>query len=179
MNLKEVAQVPMLELASHYGDAISMTIREGEEVVYIAHVPSEQKMRYRRSVGSRLPAHATSTGLVMLAFAAPEVQRDFLERAPFTAFTGQTPSTAGDLARRFKEIARQRYALARDTLEYGAIALAVPIQDVRGRTVAALNCASSTAVVNDQVMIDTRLQPLQTTALKIQAMLQQYPALAR
>jgi DNA-binding IclR family transcriptional regulator len=75
MNLKELAQHHLVELVERFHDAASLTVLDNFEVVYIAHVPSDQRVRHGRSVGSRLPAHATSTGIVLLAHASDEHRR--------------------------------------------------------------------------------------------------------
>jgi IclR family pca regulon transcriptional regulator len=178
MNLKEVAQDHLVHLVEAFHDAASLTVLDGFEVIYIAHVPSDQRVRHGRSVGSRLPAHATSTGLVLMAH-APSAQREqLIEAAPLTAYTSRTPVTADDLRQRFARAIEDDYAVACDTIEYGAIALAVPVRDGRGRVVAAVNCATTTSVVDEQKIVATRLAPLREAAQKIGAMLDRYPALA-
>jgi len=81
MNLKELAQPHLVELVERFHDAASLTVLDNFEVVYIAHVPSDQRVRHGRWVGSRLPAHATSTGIVLLAHASDEHRRQLLRTA--------------------------------------------------------------------------------------------------
>jgi IclR family pca regulon transcriptional regulator len=178
MNIKEVAQSQLAELVQQTHGASSLTVLDGMEVVYIAHVPSQQRIRHGRSAGSRLPAYATSTGLVLLAH-APQVRRDaLLAGAPLPAYTSRTPVQADDLRARLARIPEDGYCVACDTIEYGAIAVAVPVRDGQGRVVAALNSASTTTLVDEQTIIEQQLAPLQECARKIGAMLERYPALA-
>ncbi len=177
MNLREVAQYHLIELVERFHDASSLTVLEGFEVVYLAHAPSDQRVRHGRSVGSRLPAHATSTGLVLLANSSPQHRAKLLKQ-PLPAYTSRTPIAAADLKARFDEALTKGYAIARDTIEYGAISLAVPVRDSQGRVVAALNCTTTTALADEKKLVKTRLKPLQETARKIGAMLDRYPALA-
>lgn len=178
MNLKEVAQQYLLELVGHLHDAASLTVLDQFEVVYIAHVPSDQRVRHGRTVGSRLPAYATSTGIVLLANAAAGLRERLFKALPLPAYTSRTPMDAADLRRRFALALKDDYAVAHDTIEYGAIALAVPVRDAYGQVVAALNCATTTSVVNAKSIVATRLAPLREAARKIGAMLERYPALA-
>ena len=178
MNLKEVAQHHLVELVERFHDAASLTVLDRLEVVYIAHVPSDQRVRHGRSVGSRLPAHATSTGLVLLAYGPVAVRQQLLATAPLPAYTSRTPTKPTDLARRFEHVLKDGYMVAEDTIEYGAIALAVPVRDGKGRVVAALNCATTTSLVNETSLIATRLEPLLEAARRIGSMLDRYPALA-
>ena len=178
MNLKEVAQHHLVELVERFHDAASLTVLDQLEVVYVAHLPSDQRVRLGRSVGSRLPAYATSTGLVLLAHAARPVRDRLLAAAPLPAYTSRTPTSAGDLQREFDRVLSQGYAVARETIEYGAIALAVPVRDAGGRVVAALNCATTTQMADESRIVATRLESLLEAARRIGSMLERYPALA-
>jgi IclR family pca regulon transcriptional regulator len=178
MNLKEVAQHHLVELVERFHDAASLTVLDGFEVVYIAHVPSDQRVRHDRSVGSRLPAHATSTGIVLLAHCPAEEREALLANTPLPGYTSRTPTTAEELRRRFAAALKDDYAVAADTIEYGAIAVAVPIRDGQGRVIAALNCATITSRTNEAALVETRLGPLREAARKIAGTLGRYPALA-
>ena len=178
MNLKEVAQYHLVELVENLHDAASLTVLDKFEVVYIAHVPSEQRVRHGRSVGSRLPAHATSTGTVLMAHASAQHRASLLSKKDLPAYTSRTPVAAADLKARFERALRDDYAVACDTIEYGAIAIAVPVRDGQGRVVAALNCATKTTIVDEKSIVKTRLDPLREAASKIGGMLDRYPALA-
>ncbi len=178
MNLKEVAQHHLVELVDRFHDAASLTVLDRFEVVYIAHVPSDQRVRHGRSVGSRLPAHATSTGIVLLANGPTERREKLLAAAPLAAYTSRTPTTEKELRSRFARALKDDYAVAADTIEYGAVAVAVPVRDGQGRVVAALNCATTTSQIDEAVFVETRLGPLRETARKIAAMLDRFPALA-
>jgi IclR family pca regulon transcriptional regulator len=178
MNLKEVAQDSLVELVEGTHDAASLTVLDGLEVIYIAHVPSDQRIHHRRSAGSRLPAYATSTGLVLLAH-APAAQRErLLKETPLPPYTSRTPVTKSELRARFSQALEEDYAVGCETIEYGAIALAVPVRDGKGRVVAALNVGTTTRVADEKSIVETRLGPLREAARKIGAMLDRYPALA-
>ena len=178
MNLKEVAQHHLVDLVERFHDAASLTVLDGLEVVYVAHVPSDQRVRHGRSVGSRLPAYATSTGMVLLAHGAPELRERLLAAAPHPAYTRRTPVGAAALRKRFARALKDGYVVAVDTIEYGAIAIAVPVRDGQGRVVAALNCATRTDQIDEAGIVTTRLQPLREAADKIGGMLHRFPALA-
>lgn len=178
MNLKEVAQDALVSLVEQLHDAASLTVLDQFEVVYIAHVPSDQRVRHGRSVGARLPAHATSTGLVLLAHASPEHRDRLLASRSLPAFTTQTPTRPRELRSLFEQALREDFMVARDTIEYGAIAIAVPVRDSRGRVVAAVNAATTSSKVTEKKLVETRLAPLRDAARKIGAMLERYPALA-
>ena len=177
MNLKEVAQPQLAALVEKFHDASSLTVLDDFEVVYVAHVASDQRVPRGRNVGTRLPAHATSTGLVLLANSSAEHQEKlFAKELP--AYTSRTPVKASELKTILVNARKFGYVLARDTLDYGNIALAVPVRNKSGRVVAALNCATRTEAVDEADMIKTRLPALQDMARGIGEMLDRYPALA-
>src|SRR3546814_2589083 len=89
-----------------------------------------------------MPAHAASTGYVLLAY-QDEIQRNaYLAQAPFPAFTPKTPVTAEALQAHFTEVIENGYGIAEDAISFGTIAIAVPVRDHHGRAVAAINCSA-------------------------------------
>lgn len=178
MSLREVAQPHLIELVERFHDAASLTVLEGPDVVYVAHVPSDQRVRHGRSVGSRLPAHATSTGIVLLAHASAERLEQLFKSRSLPAYTSRTPVTAKDLRQRLAQALKDDHAVACDTIEYGAIAVAVPVRDGDGRVVAALNCATTTSRASERSLVQTRLAPLREASARIGHMLERFPALS-
>ncbi|MEI2418517.1 IclR family transcriptional regulator C-terminal domain-containing protein [Orrella sp. JC864] len=179
MNLKEVAQVYLQELADAFHDAASLTILDGRDVVYIAHVPTQRPVQLRQYVGARMPAHAASTGYAMLAHMDPARLEAYLAQAPFEVFTPRTPSSAAELRAILEQVRRDGYAVAHDAIAFGTIAVAVPIQDAEGRVIAAINCSADSTRVDRETLVATRLPPMRRAAQQINRALVQYPALAR
>jgi len=177
MNIKEIAQSYLLELVEASSAAASLTVLDGLEVVYIAHIPSKQRIRHGRSVGSRLPAYATSTGLVLLTYASERKREELYEAMPLRPYTSRTPVEIKELQERFKYIEQHGYTVACDTIEYGAIALAVPIKDIKGNVIAAINYATTTTIFSEEQIVEQHLLSVQECANKIGAMLGRYPAL--
>lgn len=177
MNLKEVAQPHLAALVERFHDASSLTVLDGFDVVYVAHVASDQRVPRGRNVGTRLPAHATSTGLVLLANSSAEHQERLLAKE-LPAYTTRTPVKPSHIKIILANAHKDGYVVARDTLDYGNIALAVAVRDRSGRAVAALNCATRTEAVDEAEMIKTRLPALQDMARGIGEMLDRFPALA-
>ena len=179
MNLKDLVQPHLQALNARFGDASSLTVLEGNDVVYVAHAAMQNRARrLRQSVGSRLPAHAASTGHVLLSHLPDAAQADYLRQAPFPAFTANTPSNAETLRLVFRQARAQGWALACDIIEYGVIALAVPIRDAAGHVFAAINCSADSTAIRPAEMEQTRLAPLRAAASAIGEDLARYPALA-
>lgn len=178
MNLNVVAQIYLQEVVDIYHDASSLTILDGNDVVYIVHIPSNRPARLRQHVGARMPAHGASTGYVLLGNLSDAQLEAYLAQAPFPAFTDKTPVTSEALRLLCLEARQKGYGIAQDAIGLGTIAIAVPITDQKGRVVAAINCSADSTRTDRETLISTRLPALQRAAQQISRQLIRYPALS-
>ncbi len=120
------------------------------------------------TVGTRLPAHATSLGRVLLADLPPEERSARLRRAEPHALTPRTLTRRADLEALLVRTAADGYALVDEELEAGLRSVAVPVRDRAGRAVAACNVAlhSSSRTVGE--CLDDVLPALRETARRIE-----------
>ena len=125
---------------------------------------SHNVLAYGLHVGTRLPAHATSTGQVLLANLGPAPLQAWLKANPLSRLTAHTATQAKDLKAKLKHIAKQDYSLATQEHELGVEALAVPLRNARGDTVAALNLVRSGAGPTAPNLASRWLPLLQQTA---------------
>ncbi|MCU0973108.1 MAG: helix-turn-helix domain-containing protein [Burkholderiales bacterium] len=179
MHIRELAQPYLQEIADRFKDSASMAILDGDSVMYIAHVPSKRRIRYNGSVGYRSPAYGTSLGLALMAYREPAFIDAWLAKAPFPAYTSKTIHTADGLRDALMRVREHGYATAEEQLEYGVVAISVPIRDGTGRVVASINCSSELERNDLQTLVDSRLEPLRATAEQIEQALQRFPALGR
>ena len=180
MSLAGLAQPILHDLAAQIEHACSLTVLDGTDVVYLAHVMSSTGPSFRRHhVGARLPAHATSTGHVLLAALDAPERREFLRQAPFTAYTSHTPTTERELVSILDRVHRDGYAMVRDTVEYGAAAVAVPVRDGSGAVVAALNSSASAVREHDLETILDRLDLMRGAAARLEQALVRFPGAER
>ncbi|MFW7340898.1 IclR family transcriptional regulator C-terminal domain-containing protein [Pollutimonas sp. H1-120] len=177
MNLNEVAQIYLQELVDTFHDASSLTTLDGNDVVYIVHIPSNRPARLRQHIGARMPAHAASTGYVLLAYQDERQRADYLAQAPFPAFTPKTPVTAEALQAHFNEVVENGYGIAEDAIAFGTIAIAVPVRDHHGRVVAAINCSADSTRIDRETLVHSRLPALLHASGEISRQLARYPAL--
>jgi len=178
MNLNEVAQIYLQEIVDTFHDASSLTILDGNDVVYVVHIPSNRPARLRQHVGARMPAHAASTGYVLLGYMPDGALQTYLDQAPFPAYTAKTPVTREEVEALCLAARQNGYGIAEDAIGLGTIAIAVPIVDQDGRVVAAINCSADSTKIKREQLIETRLPPLQRAAKQISEQLIRYPALA-
>lgn len=166
-----LAQPLMEELTQQLRLSTSAAVLDGADIVYVLRVPMQKIMSINLGVGSRLPAHCTSMGRVLLAGLAEE-QRE--ARVAAMALQPLTPRTTTDpeaLLRKLSQVRRQGYALVSEELELGLMSLAVPIRDRGGRVVAAINVSSPAQRQSATELQKACLPALQAVAERISAML--------
>lgn len=135
------------QLSERAGQSASASVLDGTEIVYIARASQRRVMSINLTPGSRLPAYCASMGRILLA-ALPEGEaRAILDR---TELKANTPNTKTDLAILLAELQRVRvqgYAIIDQELEIGLCSIAVPVENDRGQTVAAINIGAPAALV--------------------------------
>jgi len=154
--LPRLVQPTLNRLALLTRESFSVAVLDADEVVIVARSASPQAQRllpYGLHLGTRLPAHATSTGRVLLAaLGLREVDR-WLKGRVLPRLTPHTVVDAGELRARIDAVRRDDFAIAREEHELGVLALAVPLRNMKGATLAALN-----VVVSSQRMDEKALQ---------------------
>jgi IclR family pca regulon transcriptional regulator len=142
--LIELAQPHLLSLAERTHESASLAALDAGEVVYVARVPVRRIMSINVSVGTRVPAYATSMGRALLAWAPDDQVEAVLGRHPRRAITPQTLTDLGDLRKALREVREQGYALVTEELEPGLLSASAPVRDRSGAVVAALASSTST-----------------------------------
>jgi IclR family pca regulon transcriptional regulator len=143
LSIRELA-TPLLEaFAQEFEESCTLSILDRRDVVYIARAERHSPVSRRIRVGDRLPAHATSSGHMLLAALPEPALADYLQGAPFERLTKCTVTEAAPL-RALVELARtQDYAIANEQLELGVCGLAVPVRSRAGKTIAVLTTSLS------------------------------------
>ena len=167
LSLPEVAMPHLERLVERVHESSSVSVLDGEEVVYVARVPTKRIMRIAIAVGTRFPAHATSMGRVLLAGQADDWLDEYLATATLRRITARTITDAKRLRAELNRIRRNGYALVDQELEEGLRSLAAPVHDREGRVVAAVNLSAHASRGTVDSMRETLLTPLIETAAAI------------
>jgi IclR family pca regulon transcriptional regulator len=125
--------------------------------------------------GSRLPAYCASMGRVLLAALAETEARAILSRSELKANTPHTKTDPGELMAELRKVREQGYALIDQELELGLCSIAVPVENDRGRTVAAINIGAPAAHVPAADMVARYLPLLRETQAALRGVLRQSP----
>jgi IclR family transcriptional regulator, pca regulon regulatory protein len=160
-------------------ESSSVSELDGDDVIYIARVPTKRIMTVTISVGTRFPAYATSMGRVMLAAQPDERLDEYLESTSLRGLTGHTITSATALRRELRKIRAQGWALVDQELEEGLRSIAAPIRDADGQVIAAINISTHAGRRTLNTVVEEFLQPLLTTAHRIETDLARSHATAR
>jgi IclR family pca regulon transcriptional regulator len=177
MNIEQACLPPLQALRDETGDSASMAVISGRDILYLAHVSTNRRIRLGANVGTRFPLHATSMGKAILAFRPEGEVKAFLAAAPFQRFTERTVTSADALSDRLAQIRQQGFDSALDELDFGIVSVAVPLFDTDRNAVAAINCSTSTTRISQDELIRTRLPGLRAAAQQIQDAIRRWPAL--
>ncbi len=158
--LPQLVQPWLDQLSERIGQSCSVAILDGTEIVYIARAAQRRVMSIGLMPGSRLPAHCTSMGRVLLS-ALPEAEaRTRIESADLSPRTPASLSSPDEIMERIVAARRDGFALIDQEVETGLRSIAVPIINGRGQTLAALNTGMAVTAEPAETLIDTYLPQL-------------------
>jgi DNA-binding IclR family transcriptional regulator len=143
LSVRDAALVPMRELHRLIQQPVNLSVRQGDEIVYIERAYSERSgMQVVRAIGGRAPLHLTSTGKLFLAADDAQRVRAYATR---TGLAGHTRNSITQLPILERELSKARqYGTARDNeeLELGVRCMAAGVYDDQGRLVAGLSISA-------------------------------------
>ncbi len=143
LDVREAAMGPMRELHKVTHQPVNLSMRQGDEIVYIERTYSERSgMQVVRAIGGHAPLHLTSVGKLFLAHEDPARVRAYATR---TGLTGHTRNSITDLTRLERELAAVRSTgVARDDeeLELGVRCMAAGVFDDQGKLLAGLSISA-------------------------------------
>ena len=140
--LPRAIQPTLNRLAALTAESYSAVVLEGDHVVIVARSGSAQ-LAYGLHLGARLPAHATSTGRVLLAGKGKAEFNAWMKGRELPRLTGHTLADPRAFRALIEQVRQQDFCAASEEHELGVHAVAVPLRDMDGRTVAALNVVTT------------------------------------
>ncbi len=145
LNWWQIAQPAMEDVVKELQESCSASVLDGKDVIYVARVSATRIMSINLSIGTRLPAHVTSLGRVLLSHQTPEMLDAYLANIVPYKFTDHTKTDINELRDAIETARLKGYALVDQELETGLRSLAVPIYDRNGHILAALNVGTHAA----------------------------------
>lgn len=166
--LPEVAMPHLEQLVAEVQMSSSVSVLDDRDIIYVARVMTKRIMSVNINVGTRLPAVSTSMGRVLLAGLDDEKLEEFLDRVELVAHTEATIVDRAALRDTVQEVRETGWSMVDQELELGLRAIAVPIRDASGRTIAAMNLSAPAMAVSAEEVIERFLPSLQRHAVALE-----------
>ena len=130
-------------------ESSSIALLDGDEILYVARSSTTRRiMSVDLGIGTRLPAYCTSMGRVLLAHLAPSERDDYFARVKLVAHTSKTQIAPDKLRNDLDAVVSAGYAIVDQELEIGLRSIAVPVRDLAGKVVAAMNISTQASRVS-------------------------------
>ncbi len=169
LGLAALAAPRLEKLSRTLGESSSLSVLDGQDVVYVSRNPVRQIMAVTITIGTRFPAFNTSMGRVLLAGLAPHELEGFLDGAQLAAPTPFTITDPHALRAEIDRVREQGWALVDQELEVGLRSIAAPIYSPAGETIAAINVSTQVAKHDEAELHSVFIPELLRTAELITA----------
>ena len=137
LSLRNAAMPFMEGVHDVVGHHVQLGVLDGGEVLFLERLTAPAAVINYTRVAGRLPLHASSSGLVLLAHGPAELRRRVLDGS-LHRYTPNTPANARQLRAVLAEVRRQGYAYCPGYVHPDVLGIAAPVRDARGEVVAAL-----------------------------------------
>ena len=167
---------PLLQrLCDELRTPCNLVVRDGRSIVYVAKVAPPTPFASSVTVGTRLPAHATVLGRILLEDLTLIQLRALYPEDRLETFSENTPTTVDQLFDMVQADRQRGYVLGEGFFESNISSIAAPVRDHSGHIVAALG-ATITSNHIDESRMDEMVQRVRETAESISGLLNFSPA---
>jgi IclR family transcriptional regulator, carbohydrate utilization repressor len=143
LNVRDAGLGPMRELHKLIQQPVNLSIRQGDEIVYIERAYSERSgMQVVRAIGGRAPLHLTSVGKLFLAADDPQRTRSYAARTGLHGHTKNSLTQLEPLERELSKVRQYGQANDNEELELGVRCMACGIYNDQGKLVAGLSISA-------------------------------------
>ncbi|MBD9374162.1 IclR family transcriptional regulator [Rhizobium sp. ARZ01] len=170
--LPRLVQPYLDQLSEKVGQSASVSVLDGAEIVYVARAAQKRVMSISLMPGSRLPAYCASMGRVLLAALPVAEARALIMATDMKANTVHTITDPDELMTELARARAQGYAIIDQELEIGLRSIAVPLENARGRVVAALNIGAPAGAVPVEDMTTLLLPAMREVQSALRPLLQ-------
>lgn len=166
---------PLLErLRGEIGFSCNLVVRDGRSIVYVAKSSAPTPFTSSVHVGTRLPAHATVLGRILLEDLSLEELRELFPEDQLESYSSSTPRTVRQLYEMVQKDRQRGYVLEEAFFEARVSSVAAPVRDSSGRIVAALGATIPSSRF-DPERIDDLVSKVRNTALELSRLLNYSP----
>ena len=137
-SLISIARPFLADLVGDLGEDAGLGLPDGNEILYVDQVESDNPVQVRDWTGTRAPLHAVPSGLVLLA-EWPDEALDAYLRGDLAALTRRTVTDPDELRARLADVRERGYAWGLEEFAEGIDSVAAPVRDTRGKAIAAIH----------------------------------------
>lgn len=172
LNVRDAAVLPMRELHKLIQQPVNLSMRQGDEIVYVERAYSERSgMQVVRAIGGRAPLHLTSVGKLFLAADDPQRIRAYATRTGLQGHTKNSITQIEALERELFKTRQSGHAVDNEELELGVRCMAAGIYDDQNKLIAGLSISAPSGRMEDPWILK-----LKETARKISETLGHQPS---
>jgi len=170
--LASAAQPLLDRVSERLDESSSIALLDGDDILYVARSSITRRiMSVDLSIGTRLPAYCTSMGRVLLASLSMQELAAHLKRVKLVAHTPRTLIAPERIRKALLAAAEEGYAIVDQELELGLRSIAVPVRDLTGRVVAAMNISTQASRVPVADLTKRFLPELNSAAAELSSLL--------
>jgi DNA-binding IclR family transcriptional regulator len=151
LSVRDAAIVPMRELHKLIQQPVNLSMRQGDEIIYVERAFSERSgMQVVRAIGGRAPLHLTSVGKLFLAADDPQRIRAYATRTGLQGHTKNSITSLDTLERELNRVRQYGQANDNEELELGVRCMAAGIYDDQNKLVAGLSISAPSGRLEDE-----------------------------
>jgi IclR family transcriptional regulator, pca regulon regulatory protein len=171
MPIWQIALPVLEELSDAFHVSAAAAVLDGCDALYAIRTNSHQPSSVLISTGTRLPAHVTAMGRILLANLEPPRLEAVLQQIRFDQLTERSVSNGAQLRKILDQVRKQEYSVVDEEMFFGLRAIAVPLRNRRGELVAAINACANRRSIEISHLKKTVLPALKDAADRIRSLL--------
>ncbi|MHB8347521.1 MAG: IclR family transcriptional regulator [Acidiferrobacterales bacterium] len=141
-DLRREARPLMDALRDQIGETVNLTVRQGDEVVYLERALPERMMRVEQRIGSHAPLHVTAVGKLMLGESGETACRDYARRTGLPGYTRYSFTDEEQLVQHVSSCVNAGFAYDDEEAETGVGCIGVLVHGDAGQIVAGLSISA-------------------------------------
>ena len=175
LEVTELARPVLEKLRDATGFSAHLVIRDGWDVVFVVKAPAKTTFASSVNIGTRLPAHGTILGRMLLADLSEVELIQVYPTGKLTKFSDQTPTTLVDLTRVLEQDRARGYAISEAFFENGIGSIAAQVRDHTSRVVAAINVTYQDGTIDKSDVDGKHLKSVLQAAAELSRQLNYHP----
>jgi DNA-binding IclR family transcriptional regulator len=156
--LKQIRPI-LEEIVQKTNENVGLAVLRDQWIVYLDVIEADQLVKVACRAGWRIPAYASASGKVQLAYKSQSEVEKLIDWKNLKAFTPNTITDKEAFLRHLQEVREKGYAIDNEEYEEGVKCVAVPVRDYTKRVVAAISLQAPSFRLSDE-RIEKEIVPL-------------------